>query len=152
MQFGIINAEEVALRRDNSGRVYLSGLSGGAFMSKVKTTVRIGGKEYTMSGNDSEEYIHRVAIYVDRKMSQIEESNNNLSTTMLAVLTCLNIADELLKLREQTDGMRQQVESYRKQVEALTRQQELNATEMNRLQKENILLREARQSAPPRRN
>ena len=120
-------------------------------MSKVKTTVRIGGKEYTMSGNDSEEYIHRVAIYVDRKMSQIEESNNNLSTTMLAVLTCLNIADELLKLREQTDGMRQQVESYRKQVEALTRQQELNATEMNRLQKENILLREARQSAPPRR-
>ena len=90
-------------------------------MSKIKTTVRIGGKEYTMSGNDSEEYIHRVAIYVDRKMSQVEESNN-------------------------------QVESYRKQLEALMRQQEANATEMNRLQKENILLREARQgAAPPRR-
>lgn len=122
-------------------------------MSKIKTTVRIGGKEYTMAGNDSEEYIHRVAIYVDRKMSQIEESNNNLSTTMLAVLTCLNITDELLKLREETDGMRQQLESARRQVEALTRQQELNATEMNRLQKENILLREARQgAAPPRRS
>ena len=40
----------------------------------------------------------------------------------------------------------------RRQVEALTRQQEANATEMNRLQKENILLREARQgAAPPRR-
>ncbi len=121
-------------------------------MSKIKTTVRIGGKEYTMSGNDSEEYIHRVAIYVDRKMSQVEESNNNLSTTQLAVLTCLNITDELLKLREETDAMRDQVESYRKQLEALMRQQEANATEMNRLQKENILLREARQgAAPPRR-
>ena len=121
-------------------------------MDKLKTTVRIGGKEYTMTGSDSEEYIHRVAIYVDRKMSQIEESNNNLSTTMLAVLTCLNIADELLKLREETGDMRQQLENARRQVEALTRQQEANATEMNRLQKENILLREARQgAAPPRR-
>ena len=121
-------------------------------MDKIKTTVRIGGKEYTMTGNDSEEYIHRVAIYVDRKMSQIEESNNNLSTTMLAVLTCLNIADELLKLREETGDIRQQLENARRQVEALTRQQEANATEMNRLQKENILLREARQgAAPPRR-
>ena len=121
-------------------------------MDKIKTTVRIGGKEYTMTGSDSEEYIHRVAIYVDRKMSQIEESNNNLSTNMLAVLTCLNIADELLKLREETGDMRQQLENARRQVEALTRQQEANATEMNRLQKENILLREARQgAAPPRR-
>ena len=121
-------------------------------MDKIKTTVRIGGKEYTMTGSDSEEYIHRVAIYVDRKMSQIEESNNNLSTTMLSVLTCLNIADELLKLREETGDMRQQLENARRQVEALTRQQEANATEMNRLQKENILLREARQgAAPPRR-
>ena len=121
-------------------------------MDKIKTTVRIGGKEYTMTGSDSEEYIHRVAIYVDRKMSQIEESNNNLSTTMLAVLTCLNIADELLKLREETGDMRQQLENARRQVEALTRQQEANAMEMNRLQKENILLREARQgAAPPRR-
>ena len=75
-------------------------------MDKIKTTVRIGGKEYSDNGSDSEEYIHRVAIYVDRKMSQIEESNNNLSTTMLAVLTCLNIADELLKLREETGDMR----------------------------------------------
>ena len=83
-------------------------------MDKIKTTVRIGGKEYTMTGSDSEEYIHRVAIYVDRKMSQIEESNNNLSTTMLAVLTCLNIADELLKLREETGDMRQQLENARR--------------------------------------
>ena len=114
-------------------------------MSKIRTTVRIGGKEYTMSGNDSEEYMHRVAIYVDRKMSQIEANNNNLSTTMLAVLTSLNITDELLKLREESDEMRSQLESYRRQVEALMKQQELNATEMNRLQKENILLKESRQ-------
>ena len=114
-------------------------------MSKVKTTVRIGGKEYTMAGNDSEEYMHRVAIYVDRKMSQIEANNNNLSTTMLAVLTSLNITDELLKLREETDELRSQLESYRKQAEALMKQQEMNATELNRLQKENILLRESRQ-------
>ena len=89
---------------------------------------------------------------MDRKLAQVGESNNNLSTTQQAVLTCVNITNELLKLQETNEALAEQVESYRAQLEALTRQQELNATEMNRLQKENILLREARQgAAPPRR-
>nr|WP_122011678.1 cell division protein ZapA [Maliibacterium massiliense] len=122
-------------------------------MAKVKTTVRIGGKEYTLSGNDTEEYIHRVAIYVDRKMAQIDEANNNLSTTMLAVLTSVNIADELLKIQSESEAMKEEFASLREQVATLTRQNEQLSTEANRLQKENILLREARQtsSAPARK-
>jgi cell division protein ZapA len=121
---------------------------------KVKTTVRINGKDYTMVGYDPEEYIHRVAIYVDRKMSEIEEKNNNLSTTMLAVLTSLNIADELLKLRESTDSTQGAFEETRKELEALQTQRTQMEAELSRLQKENILLREARQgqAPPPRRN
>ena len=118
-------------------------------MEKIKTTVRIGGKEYTVSGKDPEEYMHRVAIYVDRKMAQIEEANNNLSTTMLAVLTCLNVADELLKLQGRTEDSQQQSQEVKTKVESLTKQNEQMAAEVSRLQKENILLREARTSAGP---
>ncbi|MGI6004505.1 MAG: cell division protein ZapA [Christensenellales bacterium] len=118
-------------------------------MEKIKTTVRIGGKEYTISGADSEEFMHRVAIYVDRKMAAIEEANNNLSTTMLAVLTCLNIADELLKLQQNTEESGEQFQEYKSKVETLSKQNEQLQAELSRLQKENILLREARAGSGP---
>ncbi|NLG37658.1 MAG: cell division protein ZapA [Clostridiales bacterium] len=66
---------------------------------KVKTVVRIGGQEYRLSGYESEEYMHRVAIYVDRKMNEIAKQFTDLSTTMIAVLAALNIADELIRER-----------------------------------------------------
>ena len=40
--------------------------------------------------------MHRVAIYVDRKMNEIAKQFTDLSTTMIAVLAALNIADELI--------------------------------------------------------
>lgn len=68
-------------------------------MEKAKTVVLIGGKEYTLSGYESEEYMHRVAIYVDRTMREITRAHGNLPTNMVAVLAALNIADELLRAR-----------------------------------------------------
>ncbi len=76
-------------------------------MERVKTIVKIAGKEYTLVGMESEEYIHRVAIYVDRKMNEIEKRNNSLSTSMIAVLTALNIADEYLKLEDQYNRLKE---------------------------------------------
>ena len=67
---------------------------------KVKTTVKIGGREYTMRGVESEEYIHKVAIYVNRKMEEVERLQPGLSTTQIAVLTAINLGDEVLKLHE----------------------------------------------------
>ena len=58
-------------------------------MDKTRTVVKIGGKEYTMTGFESEEYIHRVAIYVDRKMSELKSQYVNLNPSTLAVLTAL---------------------------------------------------------------
>ena len=68
-------------------------------MARNKTSVRIDGHEYVLAGDESEEYMHEVAIYVDRKMTEINASFENLSTSMVAVLAALNIADELLKER-----------------------------------------------------
>ena len=68
-------------------------------LEKTRTIVNIGGKEYAMVGTDSEEYIHRVAILVDRKMNELKNGCINLNTSDLAVLTALNIADDFLKLK-----------------------------------------------------
>ncbi|HCS75205.1 MAG TPA: cell division protein ZapA, partial [Clostridiales bacterium] len=40
-------------------------------VQKSKAIVRIAGREYTIRASESEEYIHRVAIYVNRKMEEV---------------------------------------------------------------------------------
>lgn len=77
-------------------------------MDKTRTVVKICGKEYTMAGFESEEYIHRVAIYVDRKMSELKSQYVNLNTSTLAVLAALNVADDLLKLQDQMEALTQE--------------------------------------------
>jgi cell division protein ZapA len=74
-------------------------------MEKTRTMVKIGGKEYVMAGFESEEYIHRVAIYVDRKMSELKAQYVNLNPGTLSVLTAINVADDLLKLQDQFDAL-----------------------------------------------
>jgi len=92
-------------------------------MEKTKTVVKIAGTDYALTGYASEEYLHNVAIYVNRKMEEIAQANPKLSTSMLAVLTSLNIADELLQLREQQD------QTARLQMEASAPPTEIPAPE-----------------------
>ena len=42
-------------------------------MSKNTLTVSIGGREYTLTSPDNEEWTRRVAAYVDRKIGEVEE-------------------------------------------------------------------------------
>lgn len=74
-------------------------------MEKTRTMVKICGKEYIMAGFEKEEYIHRVAIYVDRKMTELKGQYVNLNPGTLAVLTAINVADDLLKLQDQFDAL-----------------------------------------------
>ena len=60
-------------------------------------TVVINGIEYNLRGKEDERYLSEVAAYVDTKIREISGSNKKLSTSSAAVLTAVNIADELFK-------------------------------------------------------
>lgn len=77
-------------------------------MVKVKTTVTVGGRDYTMVGNDSAEHMHRVAVYVDRKMKELSMAAH-LTGNMVAVLTAMNIADDLLKAQDENTRLRNEL-------------------------------------------
>lgn len=68
-------------------------------VNRVK--VNINGEDYYIKGTVPEEYIKRVAKYVDKKMYELESKHPNLSRSKLAVLTAINITDELFKLRQE---------------------------------------------------
>ena len=82
-------------------------------MEKQKITVRVAGKNYTLVSSDSPDYLRRVAALVDRRLKETE-----LATGMPAyqgmALTCFNLADELLKARDENTELKRrlQAEAY----------------------------------------
>ena len=62
-------------------------------MEKQKTVVRVAGKEYALVSSDPPEYMQRVAAYVDRKLNEMSVATR-LPSNMVAVLACLNMADD----------------------------------------------------------
>jgi len=70
----------------------------------MKTTkIRICNTEYLIKGSESEEYIEKIALFVDKKMSSIMRDNPKLSVSMAAVLTAVNISDDYFKERDQAN-------------------------------------------------
>lgn len=74
-------------------------------MKKTKTVVKILGRDYTITGSDTEEHIQRVAAFVDRKMEELRMSTR-LPEPMVSVLTAMNLADELIKAQDENTRLR----------------------------------------------
>ena len=70
--------------------------------------VEIFHQTYPIQGDLDEEYIRRIASYVDGKMKAISEMSSTIDTQKVAVLTALAIADELHRLREER-GVREEI-------------------------------------------
>jgi len=96
-----------------------------------KVEVKIGGKEYILVGTESEEYIQKVALYIDKKMNEILKANSHLSTSMAAVLTAVNVADDFFKVQDSEGRLRTQLEKLLAEVEELNEEIKL-LTEENR--------------------
>ena len=77
-------------------------------MERIKTTVRIGGRDYTLTGVASEDHMKRVAVFVDRKMEELTLSTR-LPQPMIAVLTAMNIADDLIKAQDENTRLRKEL-------------------------------------------
>lgn len=76
---------------------------------KNKILIKINGQEYPIVGTEPKEYLLKVGSYVDDQMEEIARGNKRLSTSMIAVLTSINIADQYLKLKDHLDGLQTQV-------------------------------------------
>ncbi len=90
-------------------------------VEKTKTIVSIGGKEYTICGSESAEYIHRVALKVNGKLSEIKQANPELNNMQLAMLTSINLADDYVKAIDDAEFLRREVEQLKTEVELLKR-------------------------------
>ncbi len=82
----------------------------GARMERPKSTrVQIFGSEYHVRGDTDPEYIRTLAAYVDAKMQEIATDQSLVSSTKVAILTALHIADEYHSLKSQYESLRSAV-------------------------------------------
>ena len=85
-------------------------------MEKTRTTVTIAGKDYTIAGTESAEYINRVAFCVNEKMRALRSDNAELSHSMLSVLTAINLADDYLKMKDELEQVKEELEKCKKRI------------------------------------
>ena len=66
---------------------------------KKSAKVTIFGNDYNIQATEDPEYIERIAQYVDGKMRELQERSTISSSTKIAILAAMNIADELHRER-----------------------------------------------------
>lgn len=86
--------------------------------SKSNTEVIIGGKVYTLSGYEGEEYLQRVAVYINNKINEFNEMEDfrRLTVDMKATLIQLNIADDYFKAKDRIEKLEQDLEQKEKEI------------------------------------
>ena len=79
--------------------------------SKNKTEVLIDGKIYTLSGYESEEYLQRVATYINNKLAELKKLDgySRLSQELKSILLELNVADDYFKAKNQVEMVEEEL-------------------------------------------
>ena len=85
---------------------------------KTDAEVIIGGKVFTLSGYESEDYLQRIASYLNNKVTEnsSNESFKKLPIETQAVLIELNIADDFFKAKKQIEELELQLENKDKEL------------------------------------
>ncbi|MBI5789743.1 MAG: cell division protein ZapA [Candidatus Schekmanbacteria bacterium] len=67
--------------------------------------VEIYGQKFTIKSDLEEAYLDALVKYVDDKIKEISTSTGVVSTSKVALLAALNIAEELFQIRGQKDNI-----------------------------------------------
>lgn len=67
--------------------------------------VKIYNQTYQIRGDGNSEYIRELAGYVDKRMKEVAQGTLTADSLRVAILTALNIADELYKVRERLEQL-----------------------------------------------
>lgn len=86
--------------------------------AKSSAEVIIGGKVYTLSGYEGEEYLQKVAAYINNKRSEFDtmEEYRRFSVEMKSTLLELNIADDYFKAKSQAEKLERDLEAKEKEI------------------------------------
>ena len=86
--------------------------------SKNYTEVLIGGKVFTLSGFESEDYLQKVSTYLNHKLDECSNSEGyrKQSAETRSILLALNIADDYFKAKQLGNTFEEDIEKKNKEM------------------------------------
>ena len=86
--------------------------------AKTDTEVIIGGKVFRLSGYESEEYLQKVAAYINSKLAEYNriEGFRRSPVDTQNVLLQLNIADDYFKAKKQISLLEEEISAKEKEL------------------------------------
>ena len=91
--------------------------------AKTNAEVVIDGKVYTLSGYENEEYLQKVAAYINNKIAEFDDMDeykhlpgNMKSTKSKSTLIELNIADDYFKAKALVEKLEGDIENKDKEI------------------------------------
>lgn len=109
------------------------------YMNKMNNIeVIIDNKRYTLSGYESEEYLQRIATYINNKNMEFKKKDfyKLLDADMKSVLTQINIADDYFKVRTQVKEIELDKEEKGKEIFDLKHELVATHTKLEACEKE----------------
>ena len=82
-------------------------------MEKNRVAVRVAGQEFKLAGDESEQYMRELANEVNSRIDKMQRQYPTLSTGNAVLLVCLNMADELTKLRSDYEELDSRIAQLR---------------------------------------
>lgn len=108
---------------------------------KKKVIVKINGQEYTVMGEETEEYIKHIAGYVDEKAKEIYSKNNKFSQAMVSILAAFTITDEYYKNYQELVELKESIIEPLDELDKLRIESKENSEKIEKLKKDNNEMR-----------
>lgn len=77
---------------------------------KKAIEVTIMGQKFMIRSDSSEEYVNKIAGFVDKKVGDILKATKSVGSAQVALLAAMNIADEFFKYQEDKTVLLNKVE------------------------------------------
>jgi cell division protein ZapA len=76
---------------------------------KRSVSVQIAGIRYSLKTDEDERWVKSIAAFVDTKMREVQKGTRMVDTQAVAVLTALQVAEELFAERRDTRELRKSI-------------------------------------------
>ena len=93
---------------------------------KRSVTVQIAGVRYALKTEEDDRWVKAVAAFVDGKIREVQKHTRTVDTQAVAVLTALQIAEELFNERRESGELRKKIrDKSQSLLDALAREARL---------------------------
>ncbi len=85
-------------------------------MERNSVRVNILGSEYALKSEADPQYVIELASFVDQKMQKLQKGASIHAPLKIAVLTAVNISDELFRLKRKYEKLVKEIESASEEI------------------------------------